>query len=270
MQRIILGNGKVSKIIRNSEDIIVSHEDLDIRDRDSVVNLIKSVKCEVVINTVAKTNLEWCQENKEECYQVNTAGVLNVLESCASTKKKLVHISSGCLFDGNEVEVNEESIESPAVWYTHTKTWADQIIKNFGYENYLILRPRQLVSAVAHPTNLLTKFSNMKEIRAIDEPNSTTCIEDFGLMIDHLIRQDQTGIFNCANSGVISPYKIAKMIQKTINQDLSVEKIAYEDFLKTLTNKRVNTILSTKKLDDTGFKNRSAEDAVEWCLKNYR
>lgn len=257
-------------MIKKESDQVVTHQMLDIRDRDKVNRLIGSLSGEVVINAVAKTNLEWCQENKEECYQVNTAGVLNLVEACATAGKKLVHISSGCLFDGNEVAVDENSIPTPAVWYTHTKTWADQIVENYGYKNFLILRPRQLVSSIAHPTNLLTKFSKMREISAIDEDNSTTCIEDFGKMIDHLLEVDATGIFNCANSGVISPYQIAKMIQETINPELVVKKIDYKEFLKTLTNKRVNTVLSTKKLEETGFKNRSAEEAVAWCLRNYK
>ena len=270
MRRIILGDGKVSKIIRRDGDVIVTHSDVNIQNRQEVARIISESDCEVVINAVAKTNLEWCQENKTECFDVNTAGVLNVLEACANSHKKLVHISSGCLFDGNQTVITEDSPATPAVWYTWTKLWGDQIIQSFGYDRFLILRPRQLVSSISHPTNLLTKFSKMKKILAIDEPNSVTCIEDFGKMIDHLLSVDATGTFNCANSGVVSPYWIAKRLQKTISPDINVEKIEYADFLKTLKNKRVNTILSTDKIENTGYKNRHAIDAINWCLENYK
>lgn len=270
MRRMILGDGKVSKIIRREGDIVVSHSQLNIENHDDVIQKIRETDCDVVINAIAKTNLEWCQENKTECFDVNTSGVLSVIEACALSKKKLVHISSGCLFDGNHEVITEYSNPTPAVWYTWTKLWADQIIQNFGYSDYLILRPRQLVSSFPHPTNLLTKFSRMKSISAIDEPNSLTCIEDFSEMIDHLLSIDANGTFNCANSGVVSPYWIAKRLQETISPDLKVEKIEYEEFLKTLKNKRVNTILSTDKIENTGYKNREAVDAVNWCLENYK
>ncbi len=269
LQRLILGDGKVSKIIRNKNDKILTHQDFDITDQKQVMDVITKSNADVVINAVAKTNLEWCQENKIECYNVNTHGILNVLNACATTEKKLVHISSGCLFDGNQEISTETSCATPAVWYTWTKLWADQIIENYGYDNFLILRPRQLISAVAHPTNLLTKFASMKKIDAIDEDNSVTCIEDFSQMIDHLLKVDAKGVYNCANSGIASPYWIANEIQHSIAPHLEVRKVDYDNFLKTLKNKRVNTILSTNKIESTGYVNRSAKDAVRWCLQNY-
>lgn len=269
MQRLILGDGKVSKIIRTTSDEILSHRDFDITDQRQVLDVVSRSSADVVINAVAKTNLEWCQDNKNECYEVNTRGAMNVLNACAESGKKLVHISSGCLFDGNERITTETSPASPAVWYTWTKLWADQIIENHGYENYLILRPRQLVSAKAHPTNLLTKFCSLKKINAIDDDNSITCIEDFGRMIDHLLNVDARGIYNCANTGVVSPYWIAKVLQGTLASHLEVNRVDYGDFLKTLKNKRVNTILATDKLESTGYVNRSAKDAIMWCINNY-
>jgi len=269
LQRLILGDGKVSRIIRKRGDVVASHSDFDITDQRQVLDVVSRSRADVVINAVAKTNLEWCQDNKNECYNVNTQGVLNVLNACAENRKKLVHISSGCLFDGNERITTEQSPASPAVWYTWTKLWADQIIENYGYENYLILRPRQLVSSKSHPANLLTKFLSMNKINAIDDDNSITCIEDFGKMIDHLIEIDSVGIYNCANSGVVSPYWIAKTLQGTIAKHLEVSRIDYKDFLKTLKNKRVNTILATDKLESSGYVNRSAKDAIMWCISNY-
>ena len=63
--------------------------------------------------------------------------------------------------------------------------------------------------------------------------------------------------------------EIAIKIKETINPDLVVEKYSYEDLLKTLPNRRVNTILSCDKLISTGYNPRSAQDALKWCLENY-
>jgi dTDP-4-dehydrorhamnose reductase len=270
MSRIIFGDGKVSKIIRNENDIIINHSQCDITNYDSVDSIIKNTKANVVINAVAKTNLEYCQINKSETYTVNVIGTNNLLISCAKNNKKFVHISSGCLFDGNDKIIHEDSPASPAVWYTWTKLWADQFIENYGYEDYLILRPRQLISSVEHPTNMLTKFMKMSSIAAIDEQNSLTCIEDLSMMIDHLLSFKASGIYNCANSGTVSPYWMATELKNTISPALAVSKISYNDFLLTLKNKRVNTILSTEKIEKIGYKNRSAEEAVRWCIENYK
>lgn len=271
MKRLIFGNGKVSKIIRHDNDIIIDRSKCDINNELLIRHYIKQHDPDVVINCAAKTNLEYCQANKTSAFKSNVNGVLNLIEVCNSFNKKpkLIHISSGCLFDGNDFISDENTPASPAVWYTWTKKWADEIIENYGYKNYLILRPRQLISKTPHPSNMITKFSNMKSIKAIEEKNSLTCIEDFSEMIDHLINIDATGIFNCANTGVISPYDIALLIKLKLNNHLDVSKISYEELLSMLPNRRVNTVLSCQKLIDTGYTPRSAIDALNWCLENY-
>lgn len=269
MKRLIIGNGKVSNVIRRDGDIVVSRPSIDIRDAASVRSVIGSHRPDVVINCAAMTNLEECQEKKSKAFQTNSVGTANILEACADIGVKLVHISSGCLFDGNKSISTEESIPTPRVWYTWTKLWADQFIINYGYENHLILRPRQLFSAFPSKSNLITKFSSMKSIKAIKEANSATCIEDLGLMVDHLLEVEATGIFNCANEGSLSPYDMAVEIRDRMNPELVVDEISYEGLLQILPNTRVNTLLSLDKLKSTGFTPRSAHDALIDCIERY-
>ena len=266
---LILGKGKVSNVIKKNNNIILSKKECNIIDYENTLSIISEVNPDVIINCAAKTNLEYCQVEKLETFKSNTLGAMNLINICADLNKKLVHISSGCLFDGNNFISSEETLPSPAVWYTWTKKWADEIIQNHGYDNYLILRPRQLISRIPHKSNMITKFAKMSHIPAIDEPNSLTCIEDFSEMIDHLLLNNLTGIFNCCNAGVVSPYDIALMIKMYINKDLNVSKISYSDLLSILPNRRVNTILSCEKLIKTGYKPRSAKSALEWCIKGY-
>ena len=269
MKRLILGKGKVSNIISKPRDVVLSRADCDIINFESLSQAVDKYSPDIIINCAAKTNLEFCQENKSEAFESNTFGLLNILNICKQKRIKLVHISSGCLFDGNNEVSTESSDPAPSVWYTWTKKWADEMIQNYGYENYLILRPRQLISSVPHPSNMLTKFSKMEKIYAIQEDNSITCIEDFSEMIEHLVSKDLTGIYNCANTGTITPYDIAMAIKRTINKNLQVKKTSYRNLLDRLPNRRVNTILSCGKLIESGFEPRSAIEALEWCLENY-
>ena len=270
MRKLIFGSGKVPSVIKDSDTVVVPRTTCDVTDYTQVLRQIASNDPDVVINCAAKTNLEFCEEDKKTAYEVNTLGAINVLHASAYHSKKVVHISSGCLFDGNHFVATEETNPSPSVWYTYTKTWADEYIKKYGYENYLILRPRQLISASPHPTNMITKFANFDSISAIKEQNSITCIEDFSQMIDHLLKIDARGVFNCCNEGTLTPYDIAMAIKNTLNKDLKVSESSYEDLLAKMPNRRVNTILSNQKLKSTGYTPRSAQEALEWCVKNYK
>tara|TARA_B100000282_G_scaffold274940_1_gene231897 strand:+ start:921 stop:1742 length:822 start_codon:yes stop_codon:yes gene_type:complete len=269
MLKLIFGNGKVPAVIKDKDTIVLSRQECDITVLSDVVAAIEKHNPTVVINCAAKTNLENCAVEKHTSFLVNTVGVSNILEVCSAKKIKFVHISSGCLFDGNKVLSTESTPPDPKVWYTWTKTWADQYIINYGYEDYLILRPRQLISAKPHKSNMITKFLSFDNIGAIDEENSLTCIEDFKVWINHLIKIDATGIFNCSNDGVVTPYEIAAAIKSSLKPSMKVEKIDYDDFLKTIENKRVNTILCNEKLKSTGIQPRTAKEALYWCLRNY-
>jgi len=270
MKRIFIGDGKVSKIIRKKNDIVLNHKDIEITSLDSVNKALSLIIDEnaVVINTAAEINLESCEKNKNKSFLVNTLGPLNIIEVCSNNKAKLVHISSGCIYDGNEIEFSENTIPKPAAWYTRTKTWADEALINYGYENLLILRPRQLISSYPYKTNMLTKFLSIKNLKCIEEQNSLTCIEDLEEMLDHLLFINANGIYNVANTGTISPYEIALELKK-IDKDLSVEKISYDKYLKNVAVKRVNTILDLTKLLATGYSPRSCQEALKYCVKNY-
>jgi dTDP-4-dehydrorhamnose reductase len=269
MKKLIFGNGKVPSVIKDSDTIVVPRTSCDVRNYNDIKSVVEKHGPSVVINCAAKTNLEFCEDNKTESYEVNTHGAINILRICSEKNIKFVHISSGCLFDGNHFVSTEETIPSPSVWYTYTKVWADEYIKNYGYENYLILRPRQLISALPHPTNMITKFSKFDKIQAIKEPNSITCIEDFSEMLSHLLNINARGVYNCCNDGVLSPHDIAISVRDNLNSGLEVVETTYENLLKFMPNRRVNTILSNEKLKSTGYTPRSATDALEWCVKNY-
>jgi len=270
--KVIIGSGKVANIIKNENDVVLTHKEIEITDKNSVINaLSKFDKNTVIVNTAAKINLEWCEENKEEAQLVNTQGVKNIAEVSAKHDYHLVHISSGCIFDGMDSEniFEESDTPTPACWYAKTKADADDFLQKFQYDKTTIIRPRQLISPIPNATNMLTKFSLLDEATFIDAKNSITCIEDLKSAIDYLCSKKHYGIYNVVNTGWISPFEIALKVRNTIAPNLKVTKISYQDYLKKLKVKRVNTLLSNKKLLSTGFAIRSSSDALDWCLENY-
>jgi len=270
--KVIIGSGKVANILKNKEDEILSHSQIEITDKHSVNSrLCKYPTGTIIINTAAKINLEWCEENKKLAEEVNVFGAVNIAEACAKFNHHLIHISSGCIFDGMETEkvYNENDIPTPASWYAETKATADKLIMGLSYEKITIIRPRQLISCVENPTNMLTKFASLKSASFIDSKNSITCIEDMKDAITHLAIKKCYGIYNVANSNWVSPYQIAIKVKEYINPSLEVNKISYQEHIKNIKVKRVNTLLSINKLIKSGYTPRSAEISLKWCLENY-
>ena len=271
--RVFIGSGKVATVLRKKSDLVFPHSQIEVKDKTSVKEVLSRIpRGSVVINTASKINLEWCEENRSEAMNVNFQGAVNVAESCTEFDHHLVHISSGCIFDGMETEheYTEEDEPTPAAWYTRTKAEADKAIVSLGYKKFTIVRPRQLISTIPNPTNMLTKFLSLGGGSFIQSKNSMTCIEDMGEMIDNLIEKKCYGVYNVANTGWTSPYQIASALKEKINSDLKVSSTSYQDYINTLQVKRVNTLLSVDKyIRDTGHTPRSAIEALNWCVDNY-
>jgi len=271
--RVFIGSGKVATVLKKSGDVVVPHSQIEVTDKMSVREIISKLPREsVVINTASKINLEWCEENKQEAAAVNVSGAVNVAEYCAEFGHHLVHISSGCIFDGMETEheYTEEDEPTPAAWYTRTKVEADKYIMKMPYSKWTIVRPRQLVSAIPNPTNMFTKFLSLKGGDFIESKNSLTCIEDMGEMIDNLVEKKKYGVYNVANTGWTSPFAIATLLKKYIDPSMSVNSISYSDYISRLKVKRVNTLISVDKyIKDTGHTPRHADEALMWCVRNY-
>ncbi|MEK7606996.1 MAG: sugar nucleotide-binding protein [Patescibacteria group bacterium] len=235
-------------------------EGVDIRNPAAVGEALDREKPDVALNAAAKTNIDWCEENQLECFDINTRGADMAARECQKRGVYLVHISSGCVQESktaNDVHT-EEDAPNPLCFYSWTKVWAENLLmdrlqgrgiaSDIGKPlRVLILRPRQLLSSKLSPRNALVKM--LTYTKFVDTPNSCTVIEDLMRATRELVDRGATGIYNVANLGVTTPYEIAGMLREQIRQEMSFEKISKEELNRTTRAKRIDCVLSIKKLE---------------------
>ncbi|MEK6936775.1 MAG: SDR family oxidoreductase [Nanoarchaeota archaeon] len=256
---LIFGNGQLGNLYKdffNNNNYKSEIAQVDITNEEEVQKAVDNFKPNIVINTAAKTNTDWCEENRLETFKVNTLGADNVAKVCLKNNIFLIHISSGCIFesiDGKPI-FKETDLPKPIAFYSWTKTWADQLLQDKIKKGLkvLILRPRLLLSSKVHPRNILHKMLNYKEFHT--NPNSMTIADDLLLATKHLIDKNQTGIFNITNSGTISPHKIALMLKDNLKDKMEINIKPKEELDKKSKVKRVDAIIDTTKLEKTGLK----------------
>ncbi|MCX5704368.1 MAG: hypothetical protein NT066_07780, partial [Candidatus Omnitrophica bacterium] len=100
--------------------------------------------------------------------------------------------------------------------------------------------------------------------KVIDIPNSITFIPDFIKALKHLIESNRKGLFNIVNKGGLR-YPELLDVYKKYAPNFQYEVIDFEK----LNLVRSNLILSTEKLEKTGFKVRDIHEVLEECVKNY-
>lgn len=274
MDRILIfGNGQVGNFYNNffqSKGLESKIASANITNKNEVFSEVKAFNPTVVINTAAKTNLEWCGQNQLEAFNVNVLGADNIAQACDEKQIYFIHLSSGCIFESKDENdwKTEDSKPEPAAFYSWTKVWSEELIRFKKSANFkcLILRPRQPVSSQINYKNMLIKFLTFTKF--VDTPNTGTVIEDLMQWTYELLEKKPVGILNIANEGFTTPYQIALMLKKYVLPELPIEKISKEELDKMTPNRRVDTILDVSKLKTLVNSVKSYEVRLEEIIQN--
>lgn len=265
---LILGKGFIGSIIQENFGCDISTRKIySLKDAEEV--LIR-YKPDVVINCIGytgKNNIDDCELDKDKTISSNVFVPILLAEAVVRAKIKLVHISSSCIYHydfAKDKPVEEDKVPDYFdLFYSRSKIYSDRALEVLSIEhNILIPRIRIPLDNRPHPRNILTKLINYK--RVIDIPNSVTYIPDFIAALKHLIAIDARGIYNVVNKGDLRYPRLLDVYKKYV-PGFNYEVIGY----KKLNITRTNLILSTQKLEDSGFAVRGIEEVLDECVKNY-
>jgi len=268
---LIFGYGQIANFYQKYfESVNISSKitRTDITKPKDVLSDMRSYKPTVVINTAAKTNLEWCSENKLETFNVNVLGADNIANACAKNNIYFIHFSSGCIFESeDEFDTKKESdMPNPSAYYAWTKVWAENLIEFDKPSNfrYIILRPRQPISSQFNYKNMLVKMLTFSKF--VDTPNTGTVIEDLMEWTVKIIEDKPNGILHVANEGWATPYEIGLLLKKHILPSLEINKITKKELDEITPNRRVDTVLNVDKLKKLGIKPVPYKERLEQVI----
>jgi dTDP-4-dehydrorhamnose reductase len=262
---LILGHGYIGSRLLEEFDANISNR--KIYSFEKAEDEIKKFHPKIIINCIGFTgnNVDECENNIDKTLMANTFIPIILGEVCLRNNIKLVHISSGCIYNYNYDWDNPlEEDDTPdflGLFYSRSKIYSEFSLNAFHSKYpYLITRIRIPLDNIPTSKNLLTKLISYK--KSIDVPNSITYIPDFIKALKHLIEIDAKGTYNVVNDGGLRYPKLLD-IYKRYNPDFNYELMDYK-----LLN-RTNLLLSTDKLKRSGFEIRNINDVLEECVKEY-
>src|SRR2546426_8613700 len=112
---------------------------LDITDKDATLRLVGEIDPEVIINTAALTNVDYCETHKDEAEKVNVGGVRNVAEAARQNDSRLVQISTDYEFDGPYGHYTECDTPNARNHYANQTLKAKPVVQHLP--NYAIASP---------------------------------------------------------------------------------------------------------------------------------
>jgi 3,5-epimerase/4-reductase len=245
----------------------------DITKPEKVVEILNIIKPDVVINAAGKTgrpNIDWCElpENRDLTYRVNVLGASLLAAECYRLKIRMIHLSSGCIFDGlppDPMGFTESDEPNPQSYYAQTKVEAEREVMDELDGNAAVLRLRMPISGDVIDRNLIYKLTHYS--RVMDVFNSVTCVDSLLDTIHLLIQGRHTGIFHVVNPGPVYHRDILKWYRKIVDPGFKFEIVPQSE-IKTLAG-RSNCILQTLALDALGINLPRADRSIKNVLKEY-
>jgi nucleoside-diphosphate-sugar epimerase len=136
-----IGGAYCRKIVEygHSIDVYDLPED-NLLDRDNLTKHIKDNDC--IIHFAAMANVEECIIKQDETFETNVLGTYQIAKYCRDLNKKLIFISTCCVY-GNSVDAVETEFSTrpnATEPYAVSKIAGEYIIQGMPHLNYIILR----------------------------------------------------------------------------------------------------------------------------------
>ena len=275
---LITGNGQLGgyyrdHYIKKGAEVLNTDSKTDVRNESALMAVVEEFNPDLVIHTAAKTNIDWAEQNKTECFEINTLGSDVVGKICQEKGIYLVFLSSGCVLESKTAAdaQTEAVVPSPLCFYSWTKVWAEEMLMHRARRNglkLLVLRPRQLLSAKVDPRNALTKM--LTYTKFINTPNSCTVVEDLMMVTDALVEKEESGVFNVVNPGVTTPFEIATALKEIIKPEMDFIKISKEELNKMTLAERVDAVLDGTKLRNLGIELKEIHERMREVMQELK
>jgi len=212
----MLGSEICPYYIRKGNSVTgIDIEDADITDEDEIISLITREKPDIVIHCAGNTDVDGCEDDRENAYRVNTEGTRHVCTACRNLAVPLVYFSTDYVFDGKKKEPYIEFDKpNPLNVYGKTKLAGEGHAKELN-DGYFILRTswlcghngKNFVNTILELSKTRNKISVVK-----DQIGSPTFTADLIPEMDKIIHSGDSGIYHISNKGECSWFDFARKI----------------------------------------------------------
>jgi dTDP-4-dehydrorhamnose reductase len=221
----------------NLEIIPFSRFNLDITNKNKVLDTIKNLDIDLIINSAAFTMVDKCEEekHKEISNIVNNLSLEYLVEVCRDKKIPIYHFSTDYVFNGENNKVFcEKDKTCPINEYGRQKDAGEKIILN--YDKGFVLRTSWLVGEygpnfVSKIVHILKNNRNLSIIK--NEYGSPSFCLDVAKSLLNLLNKEEPKekIFHMVNDGFVSRIEFVKEIQNYLGIKTEINPVKSIDLL---------------------------------------
>ena len=219
------------EIIATYNTNTINHHDKSFRiklpeEEENLKNLLKRERPELIINSIAYSNVDFCETHKDEAYKLNVESTKKIFKISSELDLKIIHISTDYVFDGTKEKYFENDKPNPINYYGITKRKSEEIILQ-NLENVVIR------TSLVYGDNPNARFFNFvlktlkngKEIFVYNDVYSTpTLLEELVESVFKIAALDARGIFHVSGSSCVNKFEFAKTVTKILGLDEKLVK----------------------------------------------
>lgn len=257
---------------KNLNYLAVTRSDFDVSavDIEQKLNILSD--CKYIINCIATTNVDNCENQAITAFTVNCLFNQKLAKFCHTQQITLFYISTDYIFDGTSSDPYLESqLPNPLNIYGISKLAGEYAVSNYSTQ-YFIFRTSALfgiAGASGKGGNFISTIMNLAQTRESftiidDQYTCPTHTLDLAKAIIYFIDNQITtyGIYNCVSSNSCSWWQFAAKILNLSHLDLNkLKTIKYADY-QFKAQRPQSTILSNHKLQ-TFYHMPSWEESLE-------
>ena len=214
--------------------------ELDICNFEALQAFILVNNINAVINCAAYTAVDKAEEDAEIAEQVNSKGVINLVNALQTVNGKLIHISTDYVFDGNHfLPYKESDPVNPIGVYGETKRAGELAVINSAIDSIVIRNSWLYSSFGSNFVKTMLRLGSEKENLGVifDQVGTPTFARDLAkTCLDILtgvnaLKISKAGnLYHYSNEGVASWYDFAISIMELGGVNCKVNPIQTKDY----------------------------------------
>jgi dTDP-4-dehydrorhamnose reductase len=259
-----------------------THAQLDLAQLENLRATLEPLSFDVLINAAALTNVDYCEDHRDEAMRLNAEAPRLLAEICREKKSRFIHLSTDYVFDGEKRTPYTEEDPAHAIGvYGESKREGEvQVLQTNA--RALVIR----VSWVFGPDRssfvdaILKKARTEDQVTAVADKFSTpTYTPDIAALLRPLLESSAaSGIIHLANRGACSWQEYAQWALDCCHKfgvpmkAKTVGAVSLGDMKNFVTRRPVYTVLGTEKYERlTGAAPRDWHLAVaDYVRDHYR
>ena len=215
---------------------------------DELLKVVKKKKPKVIINLIALTNVDQCEQDPKLAYILNVRTVEKIIEAKEYFDFHLIHISTDQVYSG--LGIHKESSIKPLNVYGITKYCSELLASKI---NSTIIRTNY------HSKSLISKRYTFSDwiVKSLRNKDKITLFDDISFNAVHVsflikiiknsIKEKYIGTFNVGCKDSMTKAKFAISLAKLLNLDYSSAIMGLSNDSKLIASRPKNMVMCVNK-----------------------